>query len=266
VKATNIVGESPWSDTVSVKVEVPQAPVLSKISNPKGSGNYTLKWDTPKGATGYLVQESLTPTFEAATDVYSGTSNTTSVSGRDFGTYYYQVKATSEVGDSAWSKAESATVLPPPTPTPPPPPVVSPTPPTPTTTPPICLEISKLSDGPRLDLLQTGMQNWYILVKVVDAQGNTQTLKDHGIQIEYGSPPQRNEYKEGEIWHVKDNRDPDKVGFVEFPLAKGAYKVKISIISKIPLCTPGQPPIEVTLNEQNPIWAVILREEWRFAW
>jgi hypothetical protein len=264
VKATNVVGESPWSNTISVKVEVPQAPELARIS-----GNYTLKWSAPKGATGYIVQEAATSGFEVATEVYSGTATTMSVSGREFGTYYYRVKATSEVGDSAWSNTESTNVPTPvpPTPTPTPTPVViTPKPLTPTPAPPICLEISKLSDGPRLDLPQTGMQNWYILVKVVDAQGNTQTLKDHGIQIEYCDPCGKAVYKEGETWRVKDKRDPAKAGFVEFPLAKGDYKVTISIISKIPLCYPGQPPIEVKLNTQNPIWAVILQEKWRFAW
>lgn len=250
VKATNIVGESPWSDTVSVKVEVPQAPTLARISNPKGSGNYTLKWSTPKGATGYLVQEAIIPTFEAATDIYSGNSSTTSVSGREFGIYYYRVKATSEVGDSDWSNTESTNI---PTPTPIPP---TPTPtrtPGPIALPPLspCVGFSKLSDGPRYDLQEKGMQPWYLLIKVVDAQGNIRTMED-SLRVDYCCPhPKSAEsvYKAGEFGRVK--HEEGKEGFVEFPLAQGSYDVVIYVCD-------DKIQIPVALSGQNPIWEVIL--------
>ena len=249
VKAANIVGESPWSDAVSVKVEVPQAPTLAKISNPKGSGNYTLKWSAPKGATGYLVQESLTPTFEAATDVYSGNSSTTSVSGRDFGIYYYRVKATSEVGDSAWSNTESTNV---PTPTPIPPTPPPPTPPAqilpPAPSP--CVGFSKLSDGPRDDL-KNRMPPWYLLIKVVDAHGNIRTMED-SLRVDYCCPhpkPEESLYKAGQFMRVK--HEEGKEGYVEFPLAQGSYDVVIYVCD-------DKIQIPVALSGQNPIWEVIL--------
>jgi hypothetical protein len=108
------------------------------------------------------------------------------------------------------------------------------------------------------------MQNWYLLVRVEDDQGVARTLEDQGIQIEYCDPCGKAVYKEGETWRVK--HEPGKEGYVEFPLAKGDYKVTISIISKIRLCHPEQASIRVTLNEQNPIWGVILQEKWLFAW
>jgi len=253
VQATNIVGKSPWSNTASVKVEVPQAPELYKISNPKGSGNYTLKWSTPKGATGYLVQESLTPTFEAATEVYSGTATTVSLSGREFGIYHYRVKATSEVGDSGWSNTESTSV---PTPTPVPPTPIPPTP-IPTAPPPPpapCVGFTKLSDGPRPDL-KNRMPPWYLLVKVVDAQGNVRTMEDN-LRVDYCCPhpkPDESVYKAGQFMRVK--HEEGKEGYVEFPLAEGAYKVDLYVCgSQIPIAT-------VLLNEENPIWEVILLKQ-----
>lgn len=250
VKATNIVGESPWSNTVSVKVEVPQAPVLARISNPKGSGNYTLKWSTPKGATGYLVQEAATPGFEAATDVYSSNSNTTSLSGRDFGTYYYRVKATSEVGDSEWSNTESTNV-PTPTPVPPTPRPPTPIPPAPPLPPVPCVGFSTQSDGPRPDL-KNRMPPWYLLVKVVDARGNVRTMEDD-LRVDYCCPhpkPEESVYKAGQFMRVK--HEEGKEGYVEFPLSKGTYKVDLYVCgSQLPIAT-------VMLNEESPIWEVIL--------
>jgi len=265
VRATNIVDKSDWSNTISVTVQTPAPPVLETIRNPEGRGNYPLKWNPVECAKGYVVQEAIDEGFKVAAEVYSGTATTTAISGRTYGSYCYRVKAITEVGDTDWSKAE-CTGIPTPTPTVTPTSIVTPTPtPTPTRTRvPDCLEISKLSDGPRLDLLQTGMQFWYLLVRVEDTQGVTRTLEDQGIQIEYCDPCGKAVYKEGETWRVK--HEPGKEGYVEFPLAKGDYKVTISIISKIPLCHPEQLSIRVTLNEQNPIWGVVLREEWRFAW
>jgi hypothetical protein len=253
VIATNIIGKSPWSNTVSVKVEVPQAPELARISNPKGSGNYTLKWSTPKGAAGYVVEEAITPTFEAATEVYSGTSNTTSLSGREFGLYYYRVKATSEVGDSAWSNAESTNV---PTPTPVPPTPIPPTPIPPAQPPPpaACVGFTKLSDGPRPDL-KNRMPPWYLLVKVVDAQGKVRTMEDD-LRVDYCCPqpkPDESVYKAGQFMRVK--HEEGKEGYVEFPLAQGAYKVDLYVCgSRVPLAT-------LTLSDDNPIWEVVLLKQ-----
>jgi hypothetical protein len=253
VIATNIVGKSPWSNTVSVKVEVPQSPELYKISNPKGSGNYTLKWSTPKGAAGYVVEEAISPTFEAATEIYSGTSNTTSLSGREFGLYYYRVKATSEVGDSPWSNAESTNV-PTPTPVPPTPRPPTPIPPSPPPPPAACVGFTKLSDGPRPDL-KNRMPPWYLLVKVVDAQGKVRTMEDD-LRVDYCCPPPKPDesvYKAGQFMRVK--HEEGKEGYVEFPLAPGAYKVDLYVCgSRVPIAT-------LTLSDDNPIWEVVLLKQ-----
>jgi len=255
VIATNIVGESPWSNTVAVKVEVPLAPKLDRISNPKGSGNYTLKWSAPTGATGYVVEEAITPTFEAATEVYSGTATTVSLSGREFGIYYYRVKATSEVGDSAWSNAESTNV---PTPIPP---TLTPTPtstpgPTPTRTPmpiPPC-GISVLKIKSYAELLNDGyppMKPWYLVVKVVDAQGRIRTMEDC-IRVDYCCPhpkPGESEY----CTRDPIKNEPGKEGFVEFPLAEGTYNVDVYVC--------GHLLINVTLTTENPVVGLILLKE-----
>jgi hypothetical protein len=97
------------------------------------------------------------------------------------------------------------------------------------------------------------MPPWYLLIKVVDAQGNPQTMKD-GIRVKYCCPAGEGIYVAGDDFRVKD--ESGKKGFVEFPLAKGVYNVEIYIANA---CDPT--PITVTLSEQNPIWEVILQKQ-----
>jgi len=52
VRASNVAGDSPWSNTESVGV-TPAAPVLAPISNPDGNGDYLVEWSGVPGVTSH---------------------------------------------------------------------------------------------------------------------------------------------------------------------------------------------------------------------
>jgi hypothetical protein len=89
------------------------APVLDDISNPDGDGSYTVSWSAVSGATSYTLEEDGNTAFSSPTTVYSGPDTSTSITGRDVGTYYYRVKASNASGSSDWSNVEAVTVSPP---------------------------------------------------------------------------------------------------------------------------------------------------------
>ena len=94
---------------------VPTTPVLNAIDNTDGNGNYTVSWSSSVGADTYTLQEDDNGGFSSPTTVYSGIGTSTSISGRDVGTYYYRVRASNSYADSAWSNIESVEVtIPPP--------------------------------------------------------------------------------------------------------------------------------------------------------
>jgi hypothetical protein len=94
---------------------IPTAPVLNAISNGDGDGNYTISWSLSAGASTYTLEEDDNLDFSSPTTVYSGSSTSDEISGRDLGTYYYRVRASNVFADSDWSNIESVvvTVLPP---------------------------------------------------------------------------------------------------------------------------------------------------------
>ncbi len=96
---------------------IPGTPVLNAIENADGDGNYTVSWSST-GAITYTLEEDDNTDFSSPTTAYSGSNASTAIGGRDLGTYYYRVKASSAYGSSDWSNVESAvvTVLPPPCP------------------------------------------------------------------------------------------------------------------------------------------------------
>jgi len=89
---------------------IPDVPVLNAISNDDGDGNYTVGWSSSDGADTYTLQEDDNADFSSPTTVYSGSSTSKAISGRDVGTYYYRVKASNAYASSDWSNVESVEV------------------------------------------------------------------------------------------------------------------------------------------------------------
>ncbi len=82
---------------------IPNPPVLNPISNTDGDGNYTVSWSSSEGATTYTLEEDDNVGFSSPTTVYSGSSTSKNISGRDVGTYYYRVRASNAYASSDWS-------------------------------------------------------------------------------------------------------------------------------------------------------------------
>ena len=88
----------------------PAAPILNAISNGDGDGNYTVSWSSSEGANTYTLEEDDNEGFTSPTTVYSGSNTSTAISGRDVGTYYYRVRASSASANSDWSNVVSVEV------------------------------------------------------------------------------------------------------------------------------------------------------------
>jgi uncharacterized delta-60 repeat protein len=89
---------------------IPDVPVLNAISNDDGDGSFTVSWSSSEGADTYTLQEDDNADFSSSTTVYSGSSTSTAISGRDVATYYYRVKASNAYASSDWSNVESVEV------------------------------------------------------------------------------------------------------------------------------------------------------------
>ncbi len=112
VRASNVYGDSPWSNTESVSV-IPAAPLLAPISNPDGDGTYLTNWNDVTGATSYTLEEDEYSSFPSPTVRYQGSVSQYQVTGQPSGTWYYRVRAGNGAGDGPWSNVESASVAPP---------------------------------------------------------------------------------------------------------------------------------------------------------
>jgi len=88
----------------------PESPVLNAISNEDGDGNYTVSWSSSEGANTYTLEEDVSAAFSNPTTVYSSTSISTDIIGRDVGTYTYRVQASNSYAGSDWSNVESVAV------------------------------------------------------------------------------------------------------------------------------------------------------------
>ena len=117
VRSVGSTGSSDWSNTQSVAVLPPAAPVLNAINNANGAANYTVSWGAAARATGYQLQQSTSSSFASPVTVYTGSGLSWSAVNRPVGTYYYRVMATGPTGSSAWSHTQSTQVAPPPPPT-----------------------------------------------------------------------------------------------------------------------------------------------------
>jgi titin len=111
VRASNVGGDSPWSNTESVGV-VPATPVLEPIENPEGSGEYLVDWDEVTGATSYRLEEDDNAGFASPTVVYAGANSQYETSAQGTSRWYYRVRASNAHGDSAWSNTQSVAVVP----------------------------------------------------------------------------------------------------------------------------------------------------------
>lgn len=90
----------------------PNTPVLLAISNPSGSGNYSVAWNPVPGATTYTLQEDDNASFSSPAEVYNAAGSSQSFAGKATGTYYYRVRANNAYGGSGWSTTRSTTVAP----------------------------------------------------------------------------------------------------------------------------------------------------------
>lgn len=112
VRASNVYGDSPWSNQAWVTV-VPGPPTLLAIGNPGNGDAYQVAWSAPSGAAGYTLQEDDNSSFSSPTVRYKGTWLQYNVTGQPGGTWYYRVRAHNAAGDGAWSITRTTTVNPP---------------------------------------------------------------------------------------------------------------------------------------------------------
>ncbi len=105
VTCTGPGGSDSDRDSVTVK---PSAPTLT-VPSASSDGRYTVSWTSVSGTTVYKLQEkSGNGRFK---DVYSGSSTSTSITGKTDGTYSYQARACAGAGNCGdWSSTESVEV------------------------------------------------------------------------------------------------------------------------------------------------------------
>lgn len=106
VKATSNFGDLGWSNTQSVEVKLPGAPVLNPISPPPpGLDSYWVTWSPGARATVYQLQESTNDLFVSDTVTHTLSETSWQAAGKAPGIYYYRVRSLNSVGVSAWSPA-----------------------------------------------------------------------------------------------------------------------------------------------------------------
>ena len=103
VAAATATDQSDWSNAVTVKVDVPAAPVIASATAARSGSNerLTVTWTAVPGATGYTVQWSASSTFAsiAGSGTTTGTTFTSGNVARQ--TWYVRVVATNVLGGSA---------------------------------------------------------------------------------------------------------------------------------------------------------------------
>ncbi len=115
VRATNKVGNSPYTNTVSART-LPKPPVAPSGLSAKAVSfsQIILTWkDNSNNETGFVIERSLFSTFKEITTIRVS-ANTTIYSSNGLArntTYYYRVKAFNTGGDSTYSKTAQATTL-----------------------------------------------------------------------------------------------------------------------------------------------------------
>ena len=110
VRASGPTGISGWSELLAVNLLLPDIPRIEAINKSGVDGFYTVSWSSTERASTYILEESTDRTFSLAVTVYKGPAQSWKVLNKDFGTYYYRVKAVNVVGESAWSGPRSIIV------------------------------------------------------------------------------------------------------------------------------------------------------------
>jgi FtsP/CotA-like multicopper oxidase with cupredoxin domain len=109
VQAVNTAGPSAFAGpTTGIPVPtVPSAPVSVTVTNGANQGSsrsIVVTWTAGAGATGYVIQRSLSASFTSPTNVTVGNVLTTTITGLTRNTnYYFRVQATNPGGSSAWT-------------------------------------------------------------------------------------------------------------------------------------------------------------------
>ncbi|MCK5559552.1 MAG: fibronectin type III domain-containing protein, partial [Thermoplasmata archaeon] len=78
-------------------------PVLRDPGDISFDGNYQVSWNQTLRCTGYILEESLTPTFNSPTLIYNGPNNTFNFQNKENNIYYYRAKGYNELDESIWS-------------------------------------------------------------------------------------------------------------------------------------------------------------------
>jgi hypothetical protein len=86
------------------------APVLHAIDNADGDGSYTVSWSEVSAASAYTLEEDDNASFSSPSTAYTGPSTSAPLTGRDVGTYYYRVRASTSSTTSPWSNVQSVAV------------------------------------------------------------------------------------------------------------------------------------------------------------
>ena len=109
VRASNVAGDSDWSNTESVIVK-PAAPTLNPISNLDYDNNYNLIWSASVTVLTYTLEEGTSPNFASPVVRFIGSHTQYSVTDQTKGIWYYRVQTTNAGGTSGWSNVVSTAV------------------------------------------------------------------------------------------------------------------------------------------------------------
>ena len=113
VRATNSVGDSAWSSSVSgTPDQAPRKP--SKPTVTRGDQQLSVSWSAPTNngtdITDYDVQYKKSSDSDWTSHSFTGTGTSTTITGLDNGTQYdVQVRAENDAGEGAWSDSRKAT-------------------------------------------------------------------------------------------------------------------------------------------------------------
>lgn len=108
VRAEGLGTSVPWSEIKSIAVGPSALPAPLSFTAAPGNeeGELALSWEPVSGASGYILEESRDPYFSHPEVIYSGSEARKRLSGRDFGTWHYRVRATSAEGNGPWSQTQ----------------------------------------------------------------------------------------------------------------------------------------------------------------